>query len=336
MKKTFLTAVMLLAGAGAAAASEIGHYAGGLVNIRDFFVPEPGYYGILYNYYYQTGRLNDRNGNERSSVNVSPGPGPGVTIDIDPDVDVYVLAPALAWVTPWKILGARYGAMIVPAFSNASIGASLSTQTGSGVDPETGQFGVGDLYVQPLWLGWPLEHWDLALGWGFYAPTGNYDTETATFPVIGTIRVEDGDNIGLGFWSNQFQGAAAWYPWTNKATAVTAALTYEVHGEKEDFHLTPGNDITLNWGISQFLPLTRDQKWLVEVGPAGYDTWQTTEDSGRNAKDDALDQVHGVGFQSGITSVALLGSLNFHYFYEVASEDRFQGHVFGLSIAKKF
>jgi hypothetical protein len=40
---------------------------------------------------------------------------------------------------------------------------------------------VGDMFVQPLWLGWNSKHWDFALGYGFYAPLGRYDTETVSF-----------------------------------------------------------------------------------------------------------------------------------------------------------
>jgi hypothetical protein len=40
---------------------------------------------------------------------------------------------------------------------------------------------------------------------------------------------------------------------------VLAALIHEIHSDKEDFDLTPGQNLTLNWGISQFLPLSKDQ-----------------------------------------------------------------------------
>ena len=60
------------------------------------------------------------------------------------------------------------------------------------------------------------------------------------------LTVESPDNIGYGFWTNQLQGAVAWYPWTHKATAVTAALTYQIHTNKYDFDLTPGQRLTLN------------------------------------------------------------------------------------------
>jgi len=47
-----LLTVALWAAALTAHAAEIGHFNGGILNIRDYFVPEPGLYGGLYNYPY--------------------------------------------------------------------------------------------------------------------------------------------------------------------------------------------------------------------------------------------------------------------------------------------
>lgn len=335
---TVLCAVAVLTAGSAAHTGEIGHFVPGLVNIRDYVVPEPGFYGLVYNYWYSTDRLNDRSGNKVDSITISPRGGPGVTLNADVDVDLYAVVPLFLWVSPCTVAGARYAAYIAPSFATSSIGASLSTASGRGVSGETdSQLGVGDLFVQPLWLGWPLTHWDLALGYGFYAPTGRYNTETVTLPVIGPIEVEAADNIGLGFWTHQIQGAVSWYPWADKRMAVSTALTYEFHSEKEDFDLTPGQNLTINWGISQYLPLKKDQTLLLEVGPAGYSSWQTTDDSGSDARNpDVHDEVHAVGGQLGLTYVPWLLCMNFHGFYEVAAEDRFQGASFGLSISKKF
>ena len=341
MKRTALTTLALILGMALITSSthggEIGHYAPGLPNIRDLIMPEPGLYGVLYNYFYTTDRLNDGDGNEINSVTLNPRGGPGVTLDVDIDVDVYVLAPALLWVSEWKILGAKYGAFISPSFANSSVGASLATATGRGIDAETSQFNVGDLFVQPLWLGWTLRHWDIAFGYGFYAPIGQYDTSTVTLPNGTTVTAEAADNIGLGFWTHQLQGVVTWYPWAHKATAVVTALTYEIHGDKEDFDLTPGQNLTWNWGISQFLPLSKDQKLLLEAGVTGYSSWQVTDDSGSDARNpDVHDEVHAVGGQLGLTYVPWFASLNLHYFGEFAAQDRFQGQVFGVSLAKKF
>ena len=331
-----LTVTMLAVVLGAQAA-EIGHFNGGLLNIRDYFVPEPGLYGGLYNYFYHTGRLNDRHGDEVNTVTINPRGGPGVTLGVDVNVDLYALAPVFIWVSDWKILGAKYGAVITLPFANASLAATLSTATGRSGTADTASFNVGDLFVQPLWLGWTLPHWDVAFAYGLYAPTGKYNTETVTFPRGGSITAEATDNIGYGFWTHQLQGAAAWYPWTHKATAVTAALTYEIHHKKHDFDLTPGQNLTLNWGISQFLPLTKDQKLLLEVGPAGYSSWQISDDTGSDARNgDVHDDVHAVGGQLGLTYLPWQAVLNFHAFYEFAAQDRFQGQAYGISLVKKF
>lgn len=329
-----LSALGVLAGA-PAWAGEIGHFAAGLVNIRDYVMPpEPGLYSSIYNYYYSTSRLNDADGRSIDSVTLNPGPGSGVEVETDVDVDIFVTVPSVLWVSPWKILGARYGAYIAPSIANSSVGASLAVETGRGIDPNTSSVGFGDLYVQPLWLDWNLPNWDFALGYGFYAPTGRYDVDTVTLPVVGSFTVEDSGNIGLGYWTHQFQGAISWYPWEHRGTAATAALTYEINSDKKGFDYTPGQRLSLNWGISQYLPLTDDNSVLFEIGPAGYSQWQVTDDTGSDAPSSGVkDQSHAVGAQLGLTVVPWNAALNFHYFHEFASEDRFQGDVFGLNLA---
>jgi hypothetical protein len=198
---------------GRARAAEVGHYVPGLLNIRDFVVPDPGFHGVLYDYRYSTDRFNDRNGNKVRSITI--GPGPGVTLNVN--VDIYAVSPTFLWVSDWKIAGAKYAAYIAPSFANSSIGATLATETGRGINASTSSFGVGDLFVQPVRLGWTLTNWDFAAGYGFYAPIGKYNTETVTLPVVGAITTEPAENIGLGFWTHQIQGAASWYPWADNS-----------------------------------------------------------------------------------------------------------------------
>jgi hypothetical protein len=329
-------APMALAAAFTAHAGEIGHFNGGVMNLRDYLLPDPGFYSALYTYYYTTDRLNDSHGDKITSVTIDPpGGGAGVPVDVDVNVDMYVIAPSLVWVTDIKPLGIKYGALVSPTFANASLEALVSTAFARGGNISAGSYGVGDLFVQPVWLGKTFEHWDFGLSYGFYAPIGKYDTETVTIPGVGPVKTESSDNIGYGFWTQQIQGSAAWYPMDNKATAVITALTYETHGEKRDFDVTPGDNLTLNWGISQFLPLKEDMTLLLEVGPAGYDTWQITDDSGSDAGN-TRDQVHAVGGQLGLTYVPWGASLNIHGFYEYAGEDRFQGGSLGVNLAKRW
>lgn len=340
-QKNFLVTALcgvLTLSTGLVQAGEIGHYVPGVANIRDFTVPEPGFYGALMNYWYSASRLNDSGGNKVSTLTINPGPGPGLTLTPDVKVDLYAVSPMFIWVSKQKLLGAKYAAYIAPSFATATIGASLSTATGRGrATSDESEFGLGDLFVQPVWLGWSKKHFDFAVGYGFYAPTGRYDTETVTLPIVGSFQTESLDNLGYGFWTNQLQGAVTWYPWEDKRMAVAIAMTYEVHGKKKDFDFTPGQNFTLNWGVSQYLPLTSDQKLLMEIGPTGYSSWQVTDDKGSAAKKPGVhDSVHAVGGQLGLTYVPWMLSINFRGMYEYASSDRLQGHSFGLNIAKKF
>jgi hypothetical protein len=305
-------------------------------NIRDFLVPaEPGVYGVVYNYYYTSDRLNNSSGHQISSVNI--GPGPGVTVNVNPQVDLYALIPAVIWVFPLDLCGFKLGGYVAPSFANSSLEAEVTTLRGRGVNASSSSFGVGDLLVQPIWLGYAPTNWDLSLAYGFYAPVGRYSVKTFDVPVVGPVTTGSADNIGLGFWTHQVQGAVAWYPWADKRMAVLTALTYQINTEKQDLNLTPGQHLTLNWGISQYLPLRKDEKLLLEVGPSGYDDWQITHDSGSGVVGpNDLSQVHAAGGQVGLTYVPWNAVLNFHAYYEYYAASRLQGAAYQLSFAIKF
>jgi hypothetical protein len=332
------SAILTLVCGAAGRAGEIGHFAPGVANMRDYIMPEPGFYAAIYNYYYASDDVRDANGTKISSIHIpGPGPGPGLNLSVNVDVGVYALTPMLIWVSDWEIAGAKYGAYIAPYFGNTSLSASLSTAAGRGISTDNSTFAMGDMFVQPFWLGWDTEHCAFTFGYGFYAPIGRYNTETVTFPVVGPVRLESDDNIGQGYWTHQLQAAGAWYPAKTKATAVIAALTYETNGEKDGFDLTAGDVLTLNWGVSQMIPLAPDLSSLLEVGPAGYSSWQITDDSGSQARNPSVhDQVHGVGGQLGFTHRPWLLSVALHGFYEFHAEDRFRGWSIGVNVSKKF
>lgn len=333
---TFVLCIVAIA-AGTAHTAEVGHFTPGVVNIRDFALPAPGIYGLVYNYGYFSDRVNDASGKKISSVTIGGIVGPGITFDVDVNVSAYSLAPAFIWVPDKKVLGGRYGAYLSPSFTNTSINATLSSIGGIGRSTSIGEFNIGDTFLQPLWLGWSGKHYDISYGYGFYIPTGKYHTNTVTLPVIGNVTAEAPDNIGTGFWTNQNQSAVYLYPWADQRMAVENTVTWEIHRKKRSFDLTPGQNVTWNWGVSQYLPLKKDQSALLEVGPAGYSSFQVTDDIGSDARNPSVhDRVHAVGVQIGVTSVKPLLVLNFHWFHEFSAVDRFQGNSIGLNFSLKF
>jgi len=314
-------------------AGSASHYEPSFYNIHDFFMGPPGWYFVPYNWFYTSDQLNDRNGNAINSITIKPGPGPGVTLNVSPSLDLYAFSPVLTWVAPWKLDGIKFGAYIGPSFANSNIDVAISTLQGRGVNPTTSSFGAGDMYVQPIWLQYTLKHWDFSLAYGFYAPVGRYNTSTITFPRLGrSITTTSPDNIGEGFWTQQIQGAMAWYPWADQRMSVVAALTYEINSSKEGIDVTPGQHLSLNWGISQYLPLSKDKKLLLQVGPAGYDDWQITDDSGSAATNPTVhQQVHGAGGEVGLVYVPWNSKLAFHAFDEFSATARLQGQAYGIT-----
>jgi hypothetical protein len=179
-----------------------------------------------------TSTLTDNNGNQVNQIFIGPNP-----VNVNLDVKLYAVAPMFVWVAKRDFLGAHYAAYVAPTFSNANVAAALSTVEGQGVNAETSQFSVGDLFVQPLWLGWNRKHFDVAFGYGIYAPVGKFDTRTINLP-SGPRVVTSATNVGLGYWTNQLQGNVTWYPSPKRGTAITNTITTEFNSEQRDTGFT--------------------------------------------------------------------------------------------------
>jgi hypothetical protein len=314
-----LTLVSLgtLAVAAPVGAGELGHYAPGLLNVRDTIMPGKGLYAAVYGYYFTSSDFRNANGDKVRSVT---GPA-GRTVTLDVDVDAYAIVPALLWNTGFKILGAEYGLFGVVPLGGPSVQVQLASQTGAGVTADESTFGLQDIFIQPLWLGWRTPHVDVTAGYGFAAPTGRFEQGAS-------------DNLGLGYWTHQFQVAGALY-FLQKATAVVVAATHEINQEKEGVDITPGQRFSLNYGVSQFLPAGPG---LLELGVLGYSQWQVTDDSGSGVTGDRSvhDQLHAVGAQLGYAVPSWRLAVVGKYVYQYYAEDRFRGHEFTLTVGYQF
>jgi hypothetical protein len=335
MKPKAVARLMLLAASSLSAPTLLlgqAHYSPGTASIRDYAMPDPGMYLAVYNYGYDTTFLADNSGNKINQVLIGPSGGPYTPLNVNVDLKLYALAPALLWITKWNVFGAHYGAYVIPAFSNANIAASLSTIDGLGVNPETSQFAVGDMFVQPFWLGWNRKHFDVAAGYGFYAPVGKFDTQTVTFP-SGPQVVTAATNTGLGYWTHQVQGNVTWYPNVNRTLAVTNTITAEFNGEQRDTHYTNGDFVSWNWGADYLFPLDKTFHYASDIGVTGYSQWQISDATGPNVTNPNFhDQVHGVGVQAGVINTHLGLAFEFRYLGEYAAANRFRGRSYSLNL----
>src|SRR5206468_9267775 len=114
-----------------------------------------------------------------NSVTITGPAGRSARLNLNVSLNLYALTPVFMWVAKPKVLGTKFAAFVMPAFANTSIAGSVSAAFGAGLHPKTGQFNVGDTFVEPIWLGWTGKKYDIAYGYGFYIPTGQYHVVSA-------------------------------------------------------------------------------------------------------------------------------------------------------------
>lgn len=269
-----------------------GNYPIGVEGIKAGSIPPPGIYLRDYNLFYASDRLNNRYGDE---------------VPVNFDVFVYAQAPRPIWITPWKVLGANYGmdAVIPFVYQDVKVGAASDSI-----------FGLGDIAIEPLLLGWHWARADLGVGYGFWAPTGKFSpTQMA--------------NTGQGFWGHMLTLGGTVYADAAKTWAASALARYEINHEQPDFNITPGNALSLEFGISKTFAKFYD------VGVVGYWAQQTTKDSGVGAST-ALDSAVAIGPEINILWPKIKLFTSLRYNYELMSESRPQGHTVTLTLTKIF
>ena len=272
------------------------HYVPGLEGLKGSSLPPPGVYMRDYNIFYFANRVNDSHGNE-----IKPA---------DPQAFVYANAPRLVWITETKFLGGFVGVDgLIPLKYT-----SLEANTPGGPIDESA-FGIADLFAECT-LSWHPKQFDLAVGYGIWAPTGDFSEFDPTLP-------------GAGFWTHMLTAAVTWYPDAQKKWALSALSRYEFNHEQKDTDITRGQAYTLEWGLSY------SPKPTIDVGLVGYWQIQTTEDSGGFASDEK-DSVAGIGPEISAVCPKLGVITSLRYVYEFAAENRLQGHTVSLTLTKQF
>jgi hypothetical protein len=281
------------------------HYPAGVEGIKAGSLPPPGFYLRDYNYFYYSDDFKD---------------GP-------PDFKAfaYVQAPRLIWISDFKVLGANYGADILIPFAFTSMSYTGLKPSNCGCEPPVTQkisdshFGLGDIQVEPITLSWHIPQADFAIGYAFWAPTGDFDLNRR-IPYV---------NPGKGFWSHMFTAGGTYYFDKDKTWAVSLLNRYEIQMDQSDLDITPGDTDTLEWGISK--SLTKN----IELGLVGFYQQQTTHDQGYGA-DPALDYSVALGPEVSLFCSKLGLFTSLRYLREVAVNDRPEGNVVTLTLTKRW
>jgi hypothetical protein len=267
------------------------HYVPGSEGIKAATLPPPGWWVRDYNLIYQSTRLNDAQGNQQP---------------VGFRVFTYAQVPRLLWITETKVLGGYLGldTLLPVVYNHAQVGAA-------NYDSHT--FGIGDLFAEGSWSQ-HNKHFDTALTFGVWAPTGNSGTPPTT-------------RAGQGYWTYMFTAGATWYIDDDRKWAVSALNRYEFSTEKEDTEQIPGQAYTLEWGVS------REIAQGIDIGPVGYYQQQVNPTSGSDWS--SRNRVAGVGPEISAFFPQWMLGVSLRYVYEVMAENRAQGQTFTLTITKK-
>jgi hypothetical protein len=287
-----------------AMAQQKGQWLPGQMGLNAGIMPDPGITYVNIDLSYSAGTLNDRNGN------ATPVTG---------DYSVWVIENLIYYVPKFKILGGNLAfAIAQPTVANGSLTVPQFGVSGGG-------YGFADTYVQPFTLGWHKKRADFYVAYVFFAPTGRY-LPGAT------------DNIGSGYWGNDFVTGSTFYLTKNRATTVNLFTDWEFHGNKQNANstsVTPGQTFTTEWGVGQVIPLKKDFSRLLQLGGVGYDQWQVSNNGGTltdgvtPASRLPYYSVHAAGVQSNFILPAKNLNFTFKYYWEYSAK----AHPLGRTIA---
>jgi len=166
----------------------------------------------------------------------------------------------LWYVSPLKVLGANYGAVLSMWGSSPSTDFPRLSGTQS-------TYGFGDMYLKPVELGWHTTYVDAIAGFALWIPTGSYTPG-------------GNSNTGQGQWGYEFSaGATAWFDKDHHFNLSTQAY-YDIYSPKSgtigpnNAKLQTGNIFTLMGGLGyQFMD------GALNIGIPYFLQWKVTDDT---------------------------------------------------------
>ena len=241
----------------------------------------------------------------------------------DRKLSVNALALFGWWVSPYKIFGANYGVMTNLSMAESSVElASLEFNN---------KFAFGDLYLQPVNLGWHYERFDITASYGIYFPTGKYEADASY-------------NTGKGMWSHELGAGATAYFDAAKNWHLSALAYFEMHSKKKDTDIKVGNILTVQGGLGRSF-----YDGALKVGAVYYMQWKVSPDKIGIDSDipllpdeitlDNKHRVYGLGPEVTVPIAKndrLYALITARYHWELGARSNLQGNVFNLFVQIPF
>jgi hypothetical protein len=193
-----------------------------------------------------------------------------------------------------------------------------SDQPGVSLD----EFGFGDVYIQPLKIGWKRTQADVVGGYAFYAPSGLY--------------VPRNGGIGLGQWTHQFSLGGAAYFDRAKTWNISALTSYLLNQRKQGIDITRGDTIQFQGGAGKTLRRTSRLLPGLDIGLAAYGLWQVRADRGADLPDalrGARELDLGLGPEMDFTVPAIRSRITLRYCRDIEAKARQKGQILVIQLA---
>ena len=226
----------------------------------------------------------------------------------------------LLWASeqPITALGsARFStAITVPIANN-----SLSSSTQGAI---SGGGGLGDLYFQPVILGWQAPRADVRAIAGVLAPTGKFSAGA-------------NDNVGNGYWTPVIAAGQTFYVSSDQATTISAFEMYEFHTIQSGTHIRPGETLDFDYSVMRAFRLSAQSR--LQVGLIGYGSRQTTAKTGpavTPVEEAQRYRVNALGIGMNLVLPTQRVTLSLKYFDELANQWTYQGNSLQISAGVSF
>ncbi len=177
--------------------------------------------------------------------------------------------------------------------------------------------GVGDIYVQPVKLGWRWRRAHLVAGYAFYAPTGHFDAGGK-------------GGVGTGQWTSEFSAGGAVFFDEEHRVRLSMLGSCGVNSRKRGVDITKGATMQVQGGLAVTL------LQLFDIGVAGYALWQVADDTGTalpNVLRGARDRVFGLGPELAVALPPIRGKLTVRYERDFGVRSRPAGEVLTLGLS---
>ncbi len=285
--------LLMLTGAGVACADgDFGYKVLGTVGLDAGSQPEPGVYLGNRFLYLTADRLNDQQGNAvpvqgldmKAFANVL-----GVSGTMQLDAGPYLTA-----------------ALAVPV-------ARLSLHSDYPFNTLDRQ-GLGDIFLEPLKLGWRLPRLDITAAYSLYAPTGQLNRRGLTQPQ----------------WVQQVSAGGTVFFDDARSLRLSALASYNIYGQKLHLDVTRGDSVQIQGGLGGRVFR------LLDIGLAGFAMWQVAADRGADLPPRVLGQSEfavGLGPEVGLAIPQIRAKLTARYEWDLVARSRLDGQILMVSLS---